>query len=220
MSKADANGLESRVLVLAPVGRDAELTCAALGEHGLRAEACAGVEELCREMGRGAGAAFITREGIANGGAQALSAALRAQAAWSDLPLIVLTRGGGAAGAGHADALGALGELGNVAFIDKPPHRVHHDPERGALALRARLRQYEVRDHLDALARAKDERERLLRSEQAGAPEPPSATADRFKDEFLATISHELRTPLTAILGWPRLLRRRASMRRSRTRST
>ena len=33
-------------------------------------------------------------------------------------------------------------------------------------------------------------------------------TANRMKDEFLATISHELRTPLTAILGWAEVLRR------------
>ena len=32
-------------------------------------------------------------------------------------------------------------------------------------------------------------------------------TANRTKDDFLATISHELRTPLTAILGWASLLR-------------
>src|SRR5205085_673674 len=31
-------------------------------------------------------------------------------------------------------------------------------------------------------------------------------TADRMKDEFLATRSHELRTPLTAIVGWSQLL--------------
>ncbi len=32
-------------------------------------------------------------------------------------------------------------------------------------------------------------------------------SANRMKDEFLATVSHELRTPLTAILGWARILR-------------
>lgn len=32
-------------------------------------------------------------------------------------------------------------------------------------------------------------------------------TANRMKDEFLATVSHELRTPLNAVLGWIHLLR-------------
>src|SRR2546422_1647769 len=31
-------------------------------------------------------------------------------------------------------------------------------------------------------------------------------TANRLKDEFLATLSHELRTPLNSVLGWARLL--------------
>ena len=32
-------------------------------------------------------------------------------------------------------------------------------------------------------------------------------SANRMKDEFLATVSHELRTPLNAILGWSHMLR-------------
>jgi signal transduction histidine kinase len=32
-------------------------------------------------------------------------------------------------------------------------------------------------------------------------------TANRMKDEFLATLSHEMRTPLTPMLGWARALR-------------
>lgn len=42
------------------------------------------------------------------------------------------------------------------------------------------------------------EREQRLRTE--------AESANRLKDEFLATVSHELRTPLTAILGWSRML--------------
>ena len=33
-------------------------------------------------------------------------------------------------------------------------------------------------------------------------------TANRVKDDFLATLSHELRTPLNAILGWATMLRK------------
>ncbi|MEX2169060.1 MAG: PAS domain S-box protein [Pirellulales bacterium] len=52
--------------------------------------------------------------------------------------------------------------------------------------------------------RADDEREQLLKSEQAARAEAERVSI--MKDEFLATLSHELRTPLSAILGWSQLL--------------
>ena len=45
----------------------------------------------------------------------------------------------------------------------------------------------------------------LLRFEQQARA--AVETANRSKDEFLATLSHELRTPLNAILGWSEILR-------------
>ncbi|HEX5042332.1 MAG TPA: ATP-binding protein [Candidatus Polarisedimenticolaceae bacterium] len=53
--------------------------------------------------------------------------------------------------------------------------------------------------------RESEERERAARME--------AETANRLKDQFLATVSHELRAPLNAILGWIHLLRKETAPR-------
>ena len=62
---------------------------------------------------------------------------------------------------------------------------------------------------LDVLARqAADLIERSTDIEELRQARETAETANRVKDEFLATVSHELRTPLNAIMGWTHLLTR------------
>ncbi len=53
------------------------------------------------------------------------------------------------------------------------------------------------------------EEERSLLLERERNARAQAETANRTKDEFLATVSHELRNPLNAILGWSKLLLQR-----------
>jgi signal transduction histidine kinase len=68
--------------------------------------------------------------------------------------------------------------------------------------------QQQARSLQAEIAERKEVEERLrlsLISEQMARAEAESA--NRLKDEFLATVSHELRTPLHAVLGWSHMLR-------------
>lgn len=61
-----------------------------------------------------------------------------------------------------------------------------------------------VHTDVTELRRLEAERAQILEAEQVARSQAESA--NRAKDEFLATVSHELRTPITIIVGWSRLL--------------
>ena len=108
------------------------------------------------------------------------------QPPWSDLPVLVLTY----QGADSPEVSDALAMLGNVTLLERPV-RVTALESAVRSALRARERQYQIREQL---------REREL--------------ADRRKDEFLATLAHELRNPLAPIRNAVALLRIPGTQRR------
>jgi signal transduction histidine kinase len=124
---------------------------------------CANMSELCDELGLGAGALLLTQEALAPDSAARLVAALRGQPAWSDVPVVVLvSRGGSAPLAPHLGGL--LDADVNVTLLERPVRVTTLASAFGA-ALRARRRQYELRDQLQALSVAEaDERRALERA--------------------------------------------------------
>jgi signal transduction histidine kinase/ActR/RegA family two-component response regulator len=169
-----ADPAEQRILVLAPIGRDGALACAVLQEAGMLAAHCADGEDVLRHAESGVGALLLTEDVVGTADMVVLEKLIQGQPTWSDLPVVVFASREPTSRAGR-ELVEHTQPLGNVTVLERPVHRatlisaVHS-------ALRARERQYEVRD--------------LLAAHERGV---------RLRDEFLAMLGHELRNPLGAI---------------------
>jgi PAS domain S-box-containing protein len=152
---AEAGG--ERVYLLAPTGRDAELLANALSQAGFDASVCPDMEALCSALRSGA-AAVVAEEALGPNAADRLNATLGGQPSWSDIPIIVLL-GAGATLASSRALLDRFGERGNLTLLERPVRSIALVSTLQA-ALRARRRQYEVRDHLVSRAAAQEALER------------------------------------------------------------
>jgi signal transduction histidine kinase len=162
---------EQRVLMRLATLRDAQMTREVLARNGIVGEPCTDMAALVAEFDRGAGALMVAEEELGPAAIDALSTALLAQPAWSDVPVLMLAR----TGADSRAVERAMERLPNTTVIERPV-RMSSLVSTVRSTLRARRRQYEVRSLLDGL--------RL---------------ADQRKTEFLATLAHELRNPLAPI---------------------
>ncbi len=179
IEKKDNNGLENRVLVFMPTGRDAALVCATLEKADVSAQPCIDAKTLEKEIAAGAGAVLMAEEGLLNGTLEHLIETFNRHPVWSDLPVVLF-----AGSTNNSEKLlVTIGTRLNATIVERPIRvTMLISAVRGAL--RARQKQYQTRDLLNQLEQS-----------------------DRQKDLFLATLSHELRTPLNSILGWIQLLR-------------
>lgn len=131
-----------RVLVHVRGGAQAKDLLRALETRGFGGVECADLAELCREIKEGAGAVLMGDTVVDEPSLDFLAGCLGKQPPWSDLPLVILSEGGESLMRALA-AFTEAGVGGNITVI-------HPDQEINLVnalrvAIRSRLRQYEVR---------------------------------------------------------------------------
>jgi PAS domain S-box-containing protein len=152
------------VLVTAPTGRDAALAVHVLEKAGLTARICRRLHDLAAAIGPEVGAVLVAEEALGGPDIKEFLAAIHAQEPWSDLPILLLTRG-------HpkqtrsASVMEHLAPATIVTLLERPFHTATL-VSAVETALRARKRQWEVRDLLvqrDKAQRALAQSEERLR---------------------------------------------------------
>jgi len=139
------NDFNERILLIAPSGNDAANAREVILDAGLEPTVCGGVTEVCSGFEvDGAGAILIAGEALSLEGIASLKAVISNQPPWSDIPLLLLSRAGQTTKA-SIQMLALFSPWGNVTLLEKPlsPATLVSSLQ---VALRARWRQYQMRD--------------------------------------------------------------------------
>ena len=171
---------ELRVLVVAPTGRDGELICSLLGDHGISCLLFPDSGKARIEMEAGAGIVVIAEEALPLPEIELWAAEVGRQPSWSELLFILLT----VPGERSRKRMLAQQPLGDMVLLERPvrPETMISTIQ---AALRGRRRQYEIRDQQIA---AKAAEVALRRSEKL-----------MVASRLALSISHEINNPLAAV---------------------
>ncbi|MEI1249597.1 ATP-binding protein [Rhizobium aouanii] len=161
------NSVKPKALIYAPTGRDAQVAVSLIDEAGLSSIAAADLNVFASSLQDDIALGVLTEEAVRWSDLKPIAAWVSAQPSWSDLPFIVLTTRGG--GPERNPAAARLSEvLGNVTFLERPFHATSFISI-ARTALKGRLRQYEARAQLEALAEGERRLQTALAAGRLGA---------------------------------------------------
>lgn len=164
--------MKETILILAPYGRDAELSSSLLKKEGFNTKILKSISEVTIDSLHSTGALLLTEEALTPQDFLNLEKKLIEQDTWSDIPIILLI-----SNKEQTRAYKVLNRFskGNITLLERPFGLITLVTTIN-VALRARRRQYQVRD--------------LLEQQEISL---------RARDEFLSIASHELKTPITTL---------------------
>lgn len=143
------------VLILAPVGRDAKVASAILGENQIKSQICATLDEAVPLLDQ-AHCFLVAEEALISSDRNQFASWIDRQPTWSDFPIVLLTMRG-------TEVDKRLAFLDRYLIVLERPFLASSLANSVRSALRARARQLEVKSYIEQKQEVADRQKLLIR---------------------------------------------------------
>ena len=147
------------ILILAPVGQDAQVISKLIDAAGAASEVCTNLAEVAEKFSDHISTLVLAEEAL-NASLPVLTEQLKRQPPWSDIPIIILSNSRGRIGPAQRWTL--LRDLGNTTVLERPLHG-----QSLLIALRSAIRsrdwQYVVREQMQRMNETRSDLEQTVR---------------------------------------------------------